>query len=502
MPVTIEDAGICKKKLSFEIPRDDIQAKVDETLDELTKTAQVPGFRPGHAPKRLVQKKLRDEIQDQVKAELISEAYKKAVEEHHLDVLREEEFDPETVELPDDGPMVFDVQIEVKPEIVPPDLSDIQLQVPRVEVSDDDVRQAVDSLRRARGRFVEQNKTVQAAERDMLTADVRITADGETLFEAADGTLAVVPQAIGGIRIDRLAEELSGKKAGDTAVFSVTIPDDYETESLRGKEAEVAVTVKAVRRIEMPPLDDDFAKSLGVDTVADLEKGVRERIEGDASDARDAARRDALAAWLLDRVPLEVPEGVAEANAGRVFNQQVVSLQRRGVPIPQIEERAEELMEACRNRAQRDLKLAFILEAIAKDENIETTEDELQARVRLIADNYGRPTDRMYEELEKRGHLDALREQIRDDKVYQTLLSKATVTEVEPPRPEPPEETRSAEPAESAEPAAPVEAADSAAPAESAGPAKPEKADANKGTPKRKKPKAAGDDAPVDDDAT
>jgi len=492
MPVTIEDAGICKKKLSFEIPRDDIQSKIDSTLDELTKTAQLPGFRPGHAPRRLVQKKLREEIDGQVKAELISEAYKKAVEEHKLDVLREEEFDPAKIELPDDGPMVFDVEIEVKPEITPPDLSDIQLQVPRVEVSDDDVRQAVDNLRRTRGRFVEQTKTVKAAERDMLTADVRITADGEALFEAADGSLAVFPQAIGGIRIDALAEELAGKKAGDTAAFTVTIPDDYETESLRGKEAEVAIAVKAVRRIEMPPLDDDFAKSLGVDTVAALERAVRERIDSEASDTREAARRDALAAWLLEKVSLEVPEGVAEANAGRVFSQQVVSLQRRGVPIPQIEERADELMQACRNRAQRDLKLAFVLEAIARQENMETTEDEVQARVKLIADNYGRPADRVYEDLEKRGHLGALREQLRDDKVYQVLLSKATVTEVEPPRPEPPADAKAGKSAEAEKPAKSAKSAKKPA----------AKAGAKRGTPKRKKPKAKDDDAPVDDEAT
>jgi len=493
MAVTIEDAGICKKKLSFEIPREDIQTKIDSTLDELTKTAQLPGFRPGHAPRRLVQRKLRDEINEQVKTELIAEAYKQAVEEHTLEVLREEEFDPAKVELPDEGPLAFDVEIEVKPEITPPDLSDIQIQVARVETSEQDVQQAMDNLRRSRGRFSEQKKTTKVAERDMLTADIRITADGETLFEADDGNVAVFPQAIGGIRIDALADQLTGKKVGDTATFTVPVPEDHEKESLRGKEAEVAIAIKAVRRIEMPPLDDEFAKSLGMETVADVEKAVRERIDDDTGDARETARRDAVAAWLLEKVALEVPEGVAEANAGRVFNQQVVSLQRRGVPIPQIEERADELLQACRSRAQRDLKLAFILEAIAKQESIETTEDELQARVKLIADNYGRPTDRMYEDLQKRGQLEALREQILHDKMYQMLLSKATVTEVEPPKPEPAQED--AGPAKK-----PPAKASKTSKAKTTGTKADKDTKAEKATPKRKKPKA--EDAPVDEETT
>jgi len=95
------------------------------------------------------------------------------------------------------------------------------------------------------------------------------------------------------------------------------------------------------------------------------------------------------------------------------------------------------LLESCRGRAQRDLKLSFIIEALAKQEKIETSEDEVQARVSMLAQNYDRPADRMYEDLEKRGQLGALREQIMADKVYTMLLAKAEITEVEPPKPEP-----------------------------------------------------------------
>jgi trigger factor len=437
MPVKVEDAGVCKKKLTFEIPQEAIQKKLDKTLDELVKSAQIPGFRPGHAPRRLVQKRLADDIGEQVKTELIAEAYEKAVEEEKLDVLREEDFDPETVEMPTEGPMTFEVEIEVKPEIEPPDTSKIEIDVPKIEVRDEDVEAAINNLRRSRGRFVEQKKTAKIEERDMLTADVKVVVGDEVLADQADGNVAVFPQALGGIHVDAIVKELSGKKAGDTVEFAVAVPETHENEALRGQEATITITVKSVRRIDMPEFDDEFAKSVGMESAADVEKAVRERLEGDMVESRETARRDAVAAWLLEKVPLEVPEGVAEANAGRVFNQQVVSLQRQGVPTDYLQEHADELLESCRGRAQRDLKLSFIVEALAKKENFEATEDEVQARVSLLAQNYNRPVDRMYEDLEKRGHLDALREQVLTDKIYAMLLSKAEITEVEPPKPEP-----------------------------------------------------------------
>jgi len=470
MSVTIQDAGPCKKKLVFEIPQEEVREKFSKSVDERTKTAQLPGFRPGRAPRRLVERKLRDEIGDQVKLELMTDAYKKAVEEHKLDVLREEEFDPEKVELPQDGPLAFEMEVEVMPEIALPDYAAMSIEVPRLEASEAELAQALENVRRSRGRFVEQPARTVVAERDMLTADVKVTVGGETLLEQTDGGLPVFPQSLAGIRVEKLAEALVGKKAGDSATLRVKVPEDHEKEPLRGQEAEVAISIKAVRRIEAPALDEELAKSLGYEKLDDLKADVRRRVESETSEARDAARRGAVAQWLLDHVPLEVPEGVARANAGRLFNQQVVSLQRRGVPIPAIQERAEELLEACRQRAQRDLKLLFIFNSIAKKESIEATEDEVQARVGLIAATYNRPVDRVYEEMEKRGYLEGLRDQVREDKAYQFLLNKARVTEVEPPAPAP-EAASPPAATEEAFPEAPAQAEQ--APAEPEAPAKP-----------------------------
>lgn len=433
MPVTIENTGPCKMKMAFEIPAEDIQAKLESTVDELSESAQIPGFRPGHAPKRLVRRKLSDEIEKKVAADLAIEAYEAALKEHDIEVLSEDpDFDIDDLKLPDEGPLTFELNVEVKPEVEAPAIDDITVDVRKVDVTDANVEQALENLRRSRGRFVEQDQATGIAERDMLTADWSVTVDGETLHEETDATLAVFPHASGGIRLDHIVEALSGKTAGETVTFTEPVPDTHENEALRGKEAEVAVTVKAVRRIEMPPLDDDFAKSLGMDTVADVQKAVRERLENEMGETREAHRRYALDEWLVGQVEIEIPEGVAETGAQRAFNREVVNLQRRGIAVEQIEQQAEQLMAACRSRAERDLKLSFIVEALAKANDFEATEAEVQARVSMIAQNYGRPADRVYEDLERRGYLDAIREDVVRDKVYALLTSKATFNEVDP----------------------------------------------------------------------
>jgi trigger factor len=488
VPVKIEDAGVCKKKLLFEVPQEEIQTAVNKTLDELTTDSHIPGFRPGHAPRRLVERKLREEIRDKVRAELIAEVYKKAVEENKLDVLREEDFDPAKIEMPADGPMKFEVLVEVRPEIALPDYAGIPVEVVRPAVADADVEAALAHLLRSRGRFTEQPAGTAIEERDMISADVAIAVGEETILEQKDTGLAVFPQALAGIHFDNVVAALAGKTTGDTVTITAKVPEKFDNEALRGQEAWATIIVKSIRRIALPPLDETFAKSVGFASVEEVRKTIREKLTHDAAEGLETAKREVLAKWLLDHVAFEVPQGVAASNAGRIFNRQVVSLQKQGVPVHQIEEKAEELMEACKRRSQTELKLSFITQEIAQKEKMETTEDEVQARVQMIAQGYQRPADRVYEDMEKNGYLDALREQIRDDKVFALLLSKAVVTEKDAPPPAPPE----AQPATEK----PAHAKKSAkAKAETADDKQAEEEKAEKPARKRKSPKAKGDAA-------
>ncbi|MGB2999035.1 MAG: trigger factor family protein, partial [Phycisphaerae bacterium] len=149
--VTVEDAGVCKKKLVITVPRDRIDAKFDERFTELEREAQVPGFRPGHAPRRLIEKRFRRPVADEVRVALVTEAFEKAVEQEKLDVIGEPDLDPEQIELPEEGEMSFSVELEVRPEFELPDYKGIPVDAERPEITDEQVEDALKRLRESHG---------------------------------------------------------------------------------------------------------------------------------------------------------------------------------------------------------------------------------------------------------------------------------------------------------------------------------------------------------------
>ncbi|MEA3367911.1 MAG: trigger factor family protein, partial [Planctomycetota bacterium] len=153
MDVNVEDIATCKKRLSIAIPREEIEAKFDERFGELEHEAFVPGFRPGHAPRRLVERRFKEAVTEEVRAKLVSEAFEKVLEEQNLDVVGEPDIDPDKIELPDEGPMTFSVDLEVRPEFdLPEDYSQIPVEeVERPQVTDETVEQALERLREQHG---------------------------------------------------------------------------------------------------------------------------------------------------------------------------------------------------------------------------------------------------------------------------------------------------------------------------------------------------------------
>src|SRR5687767_6933230 len=154
-PIKVEDAGPATKKVSIEIPRERIEAKLQEQFKELRQQAAIPGFRPGHAPQKLIEKRFSTDVKDQVRRQLISESYQQAVEKNNLQVIGEPEFDdPEKIALPEEGSLTYSFQVEVQPEFAVPDLAGLKIRRPKVNISDDNVEQAMNNLREQQGTLV------------------------------------------------------------------------------------------------------------------------------------------------------------------------------------------------------------------------------------------------------------------------------------------------------------------------------------------------------------
>ena len=429
MDVKVEDVAACKKKLSITIPREEIERKFDERFTELEREAQVPGFRPGRAPRRLVEKRFRDAVAEEVRAKLVSEGFEKAVKDQELDVIGEPEIDPEKIELPDEGAMTFSIELEVRPKFdLPEDFSGIPLdQVKRPEVTEAAVSAALQRLREQQGRLEPVAEDGEVKANDLVTCGLTIQAGDVMVVDRQNVRLPVAAIAVEGIRLDNLPEILTGAKAGETKQTKITIGNDAQREDVRGKEAELRLKIDAISRVVLP---DDAAvlKEADYEDMDSLKAALRRQQENQSEAAYRRAQEEAVQNWLLEKVPFDLPEELAKRHANRLLQRQLVDLQYRGIPPQEIEKRIDEIQSASTEQAARDLKLHFVLDAIAKREKIEATDAEVDARVRFIAAQYGRREDRVREDMAAEGTLESLRGQILEDKVLRMLLAKATAT--------------------------------------------------------------------------
>ncbi|MBE3069942.1 MAG: trigger factor [Planctomycetes bacterium] len=455
MDVKVEDVAACKKKLSITIPREEIEQKFNERYTELEREAQVPGFRPGRAPRRLVEKRFRDAVAEEVRAKLVSEGFEKAVKDQDLDVIGEPEIDPEKIELPDEGPMTFSIELEVRPKFeLPADYTGIPLEgVKQPEVTEAAVAQALEHLREQQGRLEPLAADAEIQANDLVTCDLTIQAGDVMVVDHQNVRLPVAAIAIEGIRLDNLPDLLKGAKVGDVREAKITIGGDAEREDVRGKEADLRLKIDSAARVILPD-DAALLKAADYEDMDSLKTALHRQQENQSEAAFRRAQEEAVQNWLLEKVPFDLPEELAKRHANRLLQRQLVNLQYRGIPAQEIEKRIDDIRGASTEQAARDLKLHFVLDAIAEKEKIEATDAEVDARVRFIAAQYGRREDRVREEMASEGTLESLRGQILEDKVLRMLLDKAA---------------RKAEPA--ADAPAPESDADAPAPESDAGPA-------------------------------
>jgi len=431
MEVKVESLAACKKRLSITLSREEIKAKMEERYAELEQEAQVPGFRPGRAPRRLVEKRFHEAVEDETRIKLITESLTKALEEQKLDVIGEPDLDPEKIEMPADGPLTFTIDLEVRPEFEAPDYIGIPVNVEQPTVGDAEVAQSLERLRESHGRLEEVPAGGEAKDNDIVTGDVAIQAGDVVVLDRQSVRMPASAIVIEGIRLEKFGELLKGVKAGETRTTKMTIDQTAEKEDLRGKEVELRVKVNRIERVALP---DDAAvlKATDHEDMDALKRTLRRELEGRSDQVFRERQENALHGWLMEQAKFDLPEELAKRHANSLLQRTVMGLQYRGVPVDEIEKRLEEIRGASTERAARELKLMFILDAIAKKEKVEATDAEVDARVRFMAVQQGRRDDRLREEMEAEGALANLRSQIRDDKVTRLLLEKAKISTTAP----------------------------------------------------------------------
>ena len=423
MDVSVEDAGVLRKKVTITVPTARIDAKREEMFGELSDTAQVPGFRIGRAPRRLIEKRFGKAVAEDIRNALVGESFRDFAEQAKLKVVGEPDLELEAIELPTSGPLVFSFEVEVAPEFELPKLEGIPVERREVEVTDELVEAHIRTLLEGRAKF--ERTDGAAAAGDSVTVAARIAGEGIEPVERPGLTLRVAPGQIEGLPLVDLGEALAGRKAGETASLSMVVSDSHPNEAWRGKTLTVEMTLTEVRRRVVPKLDDEMIEQMGLDSEAEMRQSVRMRLAGYV---RMESRRFLHAQarqYLLANTALDLPPGVAKRHADRALQRRHVEMLQQGMPRERIDEEMTRLQADVTEEAEQGLKLAFILSKIAEERQISVTEDEVNAGVASLASVYNRRPERLRHELEADGMVLELATRMVEEKVLDQLLSTA-----------------------------------------------------------------------------
>ncbi|TPW35761.1 trigger factor [Oecophyllibacter saccharovorans] len=418
-----------KRAFTVAVPSADLQAAREERLKEVGKNANLPGFRPGKVPASVLKQRFGDSVNAEVMEKKLQESVAKLLEENDLRPATQPKV--ELVSKGDDGKdLEFKIEFEVMPEIPVPDLKGVKLTRLTSKVADEVVNRALEDIAGRNKRFETVEDVRPAGKGDILNVDFVGKVDG-TPFEG--GTAKDVNVELGGQGfIPGFAEQMEGLKPGEERTITVTFPADYPATELAGKEAAFDVKANALKKAVEAKVDDELAKSLGLEDLAQMRKLISEQAEGEYKQlSRMRIKRDLLDE-LAKQTDFEAPQGLVEAEFNQIWAR-IEEERKAGRLDPEEAAKDEEtLKKEYHDIAERRVKLGLLLAEIARKENIEVSREELLGAMQQEARRYPGQEKMVFEFFTKNPQaIEGLRGPLLEDKVVDWLLEQADVTEKE-----------------------------------------------------------------------
>lgn len=433
--VKIEDIGPCLKKITITIPAEKVSEQMDSSLEMVAMEAQLPGFRPGRAPKRLIEKKFGSVIESEARNQLVASAYSEAVEEHKLRVIGEPDGSAmKDLKMEPGKPVTVEVQVEVAPEFELPSLDGIEVKKPLIEVTEARVEDQLERVKLNEGTLEPQDA---AALGDYCIGHgvLKTAEDGEVVLDLPGAVIQVPKEKDGsglilGVKVEDFGKQVGLPKAGDVLTVKAVGPENHERIAVRGKPVEVTFTVEQVQRI-VPASEDHLVGSFGFEDLDQLKQSLKMRLEQRVMVEQQTAMRQQIARHLLDSISFDLPEKLTEGQAERNIQRARMEMLYRGLDETTVEERIAEMRSSSKEVAQRELKLFFILNKVAQDMDVKITEEEVYGRIAQMAAERGQRPDELRQQLIRSNQLNVLAQQIREHKAMDTILNKATIEDLE-----------------------------------------------------------------------
>ncbi len=406
----VEDLSSTKKRITIEATADEIEEEILKALDDLRVRTKLPGFRPGKVPIALLEKKFGKDVEKNVFEKLIPQYYSNAIKEARLVPLAHPVFEKSDYQRKSDFKIVCSV--EVRPVIEDLNYEDIPLKKREVTVKEEEVEMNLENLLKSKSTYEPVDRAVKKD--DLIVIDYDVIQDNETY---SDQFLKVGSDSFP----ENFFDPLIGKNKGDTVEVQVSFPDDYGKKEFRERTLDFKVHIKDIKELVIPELDDEFAKDVGLDTLPELKKKVKEGLEASKKDGAIKAQKEELIKALIERYDFELPESILNAELKTLVSEAKGKEQSK-------DKSEEELEEEFRNEAIQNVKAMILLDTIGEKENITVSDDELRQRLMMLSRMMNMtPEALMQIYVSRYGSLEGLRHTIYREKVADILYTKAKI---------------------------------------------------------------------------
>src|SRR5690625_4355110 len=411
--------------ITFEVPVEEFDQALDQAFKKVSKEVQIPGFRKGKIPRKLFESRFGVEALYQDAVDIVlPDAYVKAIDETEIEPVAQPEVDIETIEKGE--PLVFTATVTVKPEVTLGEYKGLEVEEASIEVTDEDVDHEIEHQREHHAELVVKEEG-KIEEGDTVVMDFEGFMDGEA-FDGGKGENQSLE--IGSNQfIPGFEEELIGKETGEDTEIQVTFPEDYHAEELAGKEATFQVKIHEVKYKELPELDDEFAKDVDdeVETLEELKAKKKEEMETQRKQDAENQKKETLVQKASENAEADIPAAMVDTELDQMVKEFEQQLQMQGMTMEMYaqfsgqDEKA--LKEQMREDAEKRVKTNLTLEAIAKKEEIEVTDEDVDAEIENMASTYGTDAEQIKQILG--GNAESLKGDLKMRKAIDFLLDES-----------------------------------------------------------------------------
>ncbi|MBM3974590.1 MAG: trigger factor [Planctomycetes bacterium] len=433
MEVLVAETGPCSRALTVTVPSAAVQQHLDQMFASAQQQVQIKGFRPGKVPRAIVEKKFGAAILAEAKEQMLNRFFGEACRTKDINPVGRVAIDEfETLEVKPGAPLKFTAKIDVRPEFELKTTKGLEVEAFDSDASDADVDNALREI-------VHQKRTIRptteaAQDGDFLKADYSFRDAGGAEVATKKGIQLNTRLAIHGTKEDEFKAAVIGATAGKKLSIAIEYPANFEKEAVRGQKGTVELTVHEVMRVTPPPIDDELAKGLEFADLAALRADLKGRIAGEKLRLGKQRQEEQLLAGLIATHDIALPPSLVEEQQQAALGSLAHRMQESGAGEDEIRKKLDESKDEAKQDAERRVRLFFLIEAVARQQKLFVTENDIEAELRAIAlansnENVQFTSAQAREFLEQQNRLGELRLSILERKVRDFLRENAKIVD-------------------------------------------------------------------------